>query len=401
MDLLIDIVNSVFIIVGLYFVILFLMIFSIQKKKMLNRPKVKKFPSISIIIPAYNEEENIERTVSNIKEISYPKKKEIIVVNDGSTDRTYEIAKRIKGIKVLNKKNGGKASALNFGLKHAKGEIVVCIDSDSYPEKNALLKTIPFFEKDVASVTTTVIVKNTKKIIERLQELEYIMIAWSRKILEYLECIYVTPGPMSLYRRDALLEVGGFDEKNLTEDIEIAWRLMKYKYKIKMDLDTRVYTTVPNTIKKWWHQRIRWNIGGIQTTIKYFNLFLKKEFRNIGMFLLPLFSISYILNFVGILFLIYVFYRWAQFYIGAFYFGFNPIGPLFLNIIPDVFLFLILVSSILTGIYIKMNIKTMKKVTNVPKKFLDWFLYIFVYMCVSPLNLLHSSFKFLLKKYEW
>ena len=94
MDLLIDIVNSVFIIVGLYFVILFLMIFSIQKKKMLNRPKVKKFPSISIIIPAYNEEENIERTVSNIKEISYPKKKEIIVVNDGSTDKTLEIIQR-------------------------------------------------------------------------------------------------------------------------------------------------------------------------------------------------------------------------------------------------------------------------------------------------------------------
>ena len=111
---------------------------------------------------------------------------------------------RIKGIKVFTKENGGKASALNFGLKKAKGEIVACIDSDSYPERNALLKTIPFFEDNVAAVTTYILVKNAKSIVQRLQRIEYITIAWTRKLLEYLNAIYVTPGAMSLYKRKVL-----------------------------------------------------------------------------------------------------------------------------------------------------------------------------------------------------
>ena len=128
MDLIIDVINTVFAFIGIYFTILFLDLFFTYKKRHFHLPEIKRIPSVSIIIPAYNEEETIGDTVKAVKNMIYPKKKEIIIVDDGSKDRTYEIAKKIKGIKVLTKKNGGKATALNFGLKHVKGEIVVCVD---------------------------------------------------------------------------------------------------------------------------------------------------------------------------------------------------------------------------------------------------------------------------------
>jgi cellulose synthase/poly-beta-1,6-N-acetylglucosamine synthase-like glycosyltransferase len=401
MDIILDIVKLIFAFVGIYFTFLFILLFLSNQKKLLKRPKIKSFPSVSIIIPAHNEEETIAETIENVKKLEYPKKKEIIVVDDESTDKTFEIAKKYRNIKVLRKKRGGKASALNFGIKQAKGEIVVCVDSDSYPEKDALLKTIPFFQKNVAAVTTSVIVKNAKGVLERLQELEYIMVAWSRKLFEYLDAIYVTPGPMSLYRRDVLQKLGGFDEKNLTEDIEIAWRLMKHNYKIKMALDAKVYTHVPSTIKNWWHQRNRWNIGGLQTTAKYFNLFLKKEFGNIGTFLLPFFSLSYALSIVGIFLMFYVGFVWARYLIGAYMFGFNPIGLFLFNFVPDIFVVLAITSLLLTTLYIKINFRTMKNVIEFPKKFRDILLYVFIYIGIFTFNLLHSSIKFIRKKYEW
>jgi cellulose synthase/poly-beta-1,6-N-acetylglucosamine synthase-like glycosyltransferase len=400
MDVVVDILNSLFILVGTYFAVLFLLLFISHEKKMFQRPKIKNFPSVSIIIPAFNEGKVVEKTVEAVKKMVYPRKKEIIVVDDGSTDDTYKIAKKIRGIIVLRKMHGGKASSLNFGLRRAKGDIIVCIDSDSYPEKNALLKAIQHFEKGVAAVTTSVLIKNSGNIIEKLQELEYLMIAWSRKILEYLDAIYVTPGPMSLYKRKVILKIGGFDEKNLTEDIEIAWRLMKNKYKIKMALDTKVHTRVPNNLKKWWHQRIRWNVGGLQTFLKYFHLFLNKEFKNIGMFVLPVASISYVMTFVGLIFLIYLFSNWVQYIIGAYIFGFNPLLFSF-TIVPDMFLFLFVFSALLTIVFLKINFGTMKKIEIFPLKLSNLFIYVFIYVMVFPLNLLHSFLKFLTGNYEW
>jgi cellulose synthase/poly-beta-1,6-N-acetylglucosamine synthase-like glycosyltransferase len=362
---------------------------------------MKKFPSVSIIIPAHNEEEDVGETIKSVKKMKYPRSKEIIVVDDGSTDKTYETAKKFRGVRVLRKKQGGKASALNFGLNRAKGEIVVCIDSDSYPEKNALLKTVPFFEKGVAAVTTSVLVKNTKGMLERLQGIEYAMVAWSRKLFEFMNAVYATPGPMSLYRKDILKKVGGFDEKNLTEDIEIAWRLIKNNYDIKMSLDTKVYTNVPKTIKKWWHQRVRWNIGGMQTTLKYLRLFAKKEFGSVGTFLLPLFSISYLLSIIGILFIFYSLFNGLRYLVGSYLFGFNPIGTFLLYFSPDVFVALMIINFILMIFYLRVNFKTIKSFADFPSRIRDLLLYIFVYICVFPLNLIHSSIKFLTKKYEW
>ena len=399
MDLIVDIVNSIFIISSTYFTVLFLLLFFHHEERIMSRPKMKKFPSVSIVIPAFNEEKIIERVIDNVKKLTYPRKKEIIVVDDGSTDRTWDVLKKIKGIRTFRKKNGGRASAVNYGLKKARGEIFVRIDADSFPERGALMKAIPHFEDGVASVTTTVLIRNPKGLLDRLQEIEYVMIAWSRKILEYLDAIYVTPGPMSFYKREALIKVGGFDEKNLTEDIEIAWKLTKNKYKIKMALDTKVYTKAPNELRRWWDQRLRWNIGGMQTYFKYLHLLFNKKFKNIGMLLLPLFSVSYVLNIVGIMFTIYVLQRGLQYLIGAYVFGFNPFVISF-TIIPDMFIFLSIFSVLMVLAFLKINFGTMDKISMVPKKLSNFVIYIFIYILVFPINLLHSTLKYFTRRYR-
>ena len=398
MDLVLDVINSIFMIITTYFAVLFLLLFFHHEKRMFHRPKMKKFPSVSIIIPVFNEADIIERVITNAKRLYYQSKKEIIVVDDGSTDQTYDIIKKIKGIKVLRKKNGGRASAVNYGLKHATGEIVVRIDADSFPEKNSLIKAIPHFEKDVASVAITVLIRKPKGLLEKLQEIEYLMIAWSRKILEYVDAIYVTPGAMSFYRRSALLKVGGFDEKNETEDIEIAWRLMKHKYKIKMALDTKVYTRAPDDLKRWWNQRLRWNIGGMQTFFKYANLLFSRKFKNVGMLLLPLFSISYVLNFLGIIFTCYILNKGLQYLIGAYLFGFNPLAITF-TLLPDMFIFLAIFSAMLVLVFLKINFGTMNKIELIPKKVSTFLVYLFIYILIFPINLLHSTIKFFTGRY--
>ncbi len=404
MNPIVEILYVMFSFVGVYFMFLFLLLFFSGKKKLRELPEMKVFSSLSIIIPAHNEERVIEKTVRNLKNLIYPKKFEVIVVDDGSTDRTYEIAKRIKGIMVLKKERGGKASALNFGLKKAKGEIVAVVDADSYPKKDALLKAVPFFSEGAAAVTTSIFVKNAQNVMENLQKIEYVMIAWSRKLLEALNSIFVTPGPLSLYRTSVLRKTGGFDEKNMTEDIEIAWRLMSKGYKIKMALDSETFTNPPDTFRKWWHQRIRWNVGGIQTFFKYFHLFLDRKFSNIGMFLLPLFSVSYILSFIGTITFAYVvldvLFNFVPYYIGSYYAGANPFSSLSFALLPNIFVVLGIMVLLLSFAYIKINFDTIRKPLGS-----DWLLslllYIIFYIALFPFNLVHSTWRFLRKSYKW
>ena len=276
-EFIVDALYLFFAAVTTYFMLVFLLLFQRNKSRINITPELSRLPSVSIIVPAYNEQNKISATLRSLSALQYPKDKlEIIVVDDGSEDNTYEVAKKFKNVKVFHKENGGKARALNFGLKRAKGEIVACVDSDSHPQPDALLKAVPFFnDSSVAGVTTSIFSNKPKNLLETLQWLEYSMIVWSRKLLEFLDAVYVTPGPLSLYKKNILTKVGGFDAKNMTEDIEIAWRLMSKGYKIKMATEAKTYTDIPSKLKAWWKQRIRWNIGGMQTVMKYKHTFLK------------------------------------------------------------------------------------------------------------------------------
>ncbi|MBI2047104.1 glycosyltransferase family 2 protein [Candidatus Pacearchaeota archaeon] len=287
--------------IALYFFFFFLVLFIKNRKTLFDYPKAEKKYGVSVVTPAYNEEGSIEGTIRAVFDSDYPIK-EMIVVDDGSKDRTKaivgELMKRYKNLKLISKNNSGKADSLNRGLKIAKGELIAVIDSDSYPEKDAIGKMIGFFnDSNVGAVTCSILVKHKNMFIEKLQGMEYAIIAWTRKLLGYIEGIWATPGPLSIYRASALKKAGGFDTTNLTEDIEVTWNIISKGYKVEMCLPARVYSIAPKKTRYWIKQRIRWDIGGIQCMNKYKSLFLKRGM--LGFFILPFFTLSMFLGLVG------------------------------------------------------------------------------------------------------
>src|SRR3989344_6181438 len=170
-----------FIFVSLYSVFLILLIYLRNKDKLYFEKGAEKFYDISVIIPAYNKEDSILDTVNAVKSIDYPKDKiEIIVVDDGSKDKTARIVANIEGIKFFEKGyNSGKSDSVNLGIRNARVEIIAVIDADSYPEKDSFKKMIGYFDDpEVGAVTASCFVKNTGKLIEKLQAVEYFLIAF-------------------------------------------------------------------------------------------------------------------------------------------------------------------------------------------------------------------------------
>ncbi len=292
----------------LYYFMIFSSIFWLlvyyKYRKNMKDPKPKRFPKVSIIIPVWNGEDVIERAIESCLELNYPKK-EIIVVNDGSTDNTRKVCEKYaeKGlIKLINKENGGKASALNVGLKHATGELVACLDADSYFTKDALLYMVGYFEDEkVAAVTPAMKVISDKTIWQKIQLIEYLFSIYLRKLFAILGCQYVTPGPGSVYRKEVLVKLGGFDEGNITEDMEIAFRIRSRGYKIENSKNAITYTEAPAKLKELIKQRTRWYAGYLENVAKYKTMLFNPEYGILGLFLLPT-------NFIWIFALFYIFF---------------------------------------------------------------------------------------------
>ena len=389
--------------IALYFLILFSLTFIKNRRHMFDYPKLTKSYRVSVLIPAYNEEDSIEGTVKSILDLDYKNIIEIIIINDGSKDKTKEIAlsleKKYDNVILFDKVNSGKADSLNQAIKIAKGELIVVVDADSYPSKDSFQKMIGFFDDlKVGAVTTRIFVREPKTFIQKLQSIEYRVIAFSRKLLGFLDAIYVTPGPLAIYRKSALEKIGGFDPKNITEDIEVTWHLTFEGYKVKMSLDPYVTTVSPNKFKAWFKQRIRWNIGGMQTISKYKKYFFRKGM--LGFFILPFFTFSLLLGIIGLGIFIYkILRRFIISYLATKYSVESQVAILTLqdiNLNPSILNFFGIILLILGAIFILFALFYVNK--SLSKKdapFIPVVFYSLVYMTLYPIILITSLCKFL------
>tara|TARA_Y100000310_G_scaffold1020_3_gene1453 strand:+ start:1126 stop:2325 length:1200 start_codon:yes stop_codon:yes gene_type:complete len=283
-------------------------------------PKTKplsKYPTVTVTIPAWNEEKSILETLKTVLALDYPKNKlKVLIVNDASTDNTKKLVQTFltnyKGaisVHLINHaKNKGKGAALNTAIKQTKTDYFICLDADSFIEPYALKTMLPHIvhNKEVASILPFIKLKSFKGLVFRLQYIEYLVNFFLKKLLGKLDCIHVTPGPFALYRTQILKDVGYFAEDNLTEDLEMALRLQKHNYGIVQLIDTHVYTIAPEKFTGWYSQRNRWYKGTLINLFNYRKFFFNTKYGEFGFFQIPMTFISALLS---IFFAIFVLWK--------------------------------------------------------------------------------------------
>jgi cellulose synthase/poly-beta-1,6-N-acetylglucosamine synthase-like glycosyltransferase len=317
-----------------------------------RKPGAKSFPSMTLIVPAHNEEKTIVKCLKSLVGQNYPGLK-ILVVDDGSTDNTANVVKTFAqenpSVRYYFKKHAGKASALNYGLRRVNTELCGFIDSDTYLSKTALGNMIGYFHDNVASVTVCIKPASTKNLVQKLQRMEYMIASFTRKLMSYINSVYYTPG-FAIYKTSVLKKLGGFDEHTLTEDLEIGLRLKNNGYDIENTIEDYAYTEVPKTFGELFHQRMRWYRGFISNTRKYKHMFFNRNFGDLGILVLP---IQYILLALVTPFMLYGLYSGALLLadriidislVGFDVNYFMTTGSL-LNVTPATFFFLMLLGS--------------------------------------------------------
>ncbi len=293
------------IIFGIIFISLFFQVFLLitffERKEVKSIKNKKGSPtlfSVCIIVPVWNEEKTLRGTLESLLSLEYPKDKlEILVIDDGSTDNTLAIAREFSHepqIKIFSKPNGGKHTAVNFGIEQTKADLVGCLDADSFVDSQALKEVVSVFQnKDMMAVTPCMIVKNPKTIIQKAQKIEYTIGALLKRIFGDLSAIQVTPGPFSIFRRKVFEDLGLYKKAYNTEDFEIALRMHKHGYKIGNAPKAFVYTTSPATPYKLFRQRLRWVQGSLLNLIDYRELFFRVQYGHLGMLVLPMAVVYY------------------------------------------------------------------------------------------------------------
>lgn len=248
--------------------------------------------SVDIILPMFNEEKVILRTINNLLRINY-ESYNIIVVDDGSTDRCLEIVtehfRSHPRIKILSQKNKGKALALNFGIKMSRSDIVLCVDADTLVRSDVIDKILPYFlEKKVAGVSGYLKVGNKKNLLTNIQYVEYITNEnFERSVFDSINGIMIVPGAIGAFRRSALTEVGGYARDVLTEDCDLSFRLLSKNYIIRNAFDAFGFTEAPINCKMFFRQRVRWKVGTFQVLIKYHKILLLSPNKALAYVVVP------------------------------------------------------------------------------------------------------------------
>ncbi|MEM1583503.1 MAG: glycosyltransferase [Nitrososphaerota archaeon] len=238
---------------------------------------------ISIIIPARNEEETISSCIESVVENNYPWK-EIVVVDDGSTDNTYLVAKKYEEtgfVKVVRKDSSGyRASAINYGLLFSKGDLILTLDADTLVNRDCLEWISRYFEdeKTVAASGNLRVLNRDVNILTRLQAYEYfVAFEMGRRTQALLRTLLIIPGAASIYRRN-LLESLGFLDRTLAEDFDVTLKFHKVRGKLIFMPEVLAWTDVPEKWRSWIRQRIRWSRGQLYSLRRHAQLFFRRRF---------------------------------------------------------------------------------------------------------------------------
>ena len=253
---------------------------------------VNSFPLISLIVPAFNEEITIKKSIQSLIELDYPNY-EIIVIDDGSTDGTLSIAKEFqksKKVKVIHQTNSGKPKALNNGIKNSTGEIIVTVDADTNLKKDALKKISARFvnNKQIGAVAGNVKVIPENSLMNIIQGTEYTVgINLVRKAQSMLGCVMIVPGPIAALKREAVEKVGLFSNDTFAEDFDITMKILEQGYKVQYEDTAISYTDAPKNLEDFIKQRRRWYRGMLQVLDKHRNLYFSIKHGLFGMFGVP------------------------------------------------------------------------------------------------------------------
>ena len=246
---------------------------------------------ISVIVPAYNEEKSIGSSIESLLSQDYDNY-EVVVVDDGSVDRTLEVAKRFEGprVRVVHQENRGKAEALNTGTRSCAGTIVLTVDADTRLNQGALGALARRFASDprLGGLSGNVKVDSPRGLLQRLQEAEYTTgIGLNRKGQSMLSSVMIVPGPIAAFRKEAVEEVSYFSPHTFAEDFDITLAILRKRYKVEYEDRAIAYTIAPRGLEDLLKQRRRWYRGMMQVLAKHEDMFFRKRYGVAGLYGVP------------------------------------------------------------------------------------------------------------------
>lgn len=409
-----SIVTYFFLFVTMYVEIFMLLVLFLRKKDIKKEATedhndLPHYPEVTIIVPCFNEEKTVAKTLDSLLAMDYPKEKIfIIAVDDGSKDNTWKILQEYNlnhpEITIFHKENGGKHTALNLGIERSNTEFIGCLDSDSFVDSKTLKKMMLKFGKDdeIMAVTPALRIHNPKTIVQYVQSAEYYLGILSKKVQSFMGAIHVTPGPFTIFRREVFDKIGNFKSAHNLEDMEMAFRMQKHRLKIDNVHNAWVYTVGPNNFKKLYKQRLRWTHGFIENAKDYKELFFNPKYGNVALITLPVAA----LFIIAAVFWVFIFiYRWSLFFINQilqwktvgityphFSFGFFYINAKLTIILSAVVL--VLTVTLLISAH-----RMAEGKSRITKNIL---LYLLVYPIISPIWVLKSIYNSVFsKKTNW
>jgi len=348
-------------------------------------PELAEFPMVSILVPCHNEEKTINETVTRLLSLSYPNY-EVIVVDDGSTDKTSALLKALAGdkpVRVISlKKKSGKPSALNTGILACRGQIIVTVDADAFLDKDALTWMVWHFihYPRVGAVTANPRVRNRTTLLAKIQTAEYSsIIGLIKRTQRNLGKVLTVSGVASAFRLRALVDVRFWDTDMITDDINLTWKLEKRFWDVRYEPKAICWILVPETLSGLWRQRKRWSQGCLEVLRRHRDVWFYWKCRRIW----PVYIDQVLAVIWSVTFVCFTALFAVNLFLPDFGFYFYPIPTWYGGIISVVSIGQFFVSLWLDGKY-----------DSTLKRYYLWVIwYPFLYCILNPLTVVASLYQ--------